>query len=907
MKRSIKLILILLDVLTAASARTRIRDTLVLSNGDTFTGRMTISWPAFTSGSSTVIGGRLPVDVVRGAIDIYLEPTDTASPSGVAYTVSYSANGNPYTEYWNVPTSASPVTVRAIRTETVPTPNLSVSLGQISQSGASTGYVPQWSGTSWVAGALTALTNPMTTAGDLIYGGASGTPTRLGIGANNYVLTSNGSAPYWAAASGGGAVSSVFGRTGAVTATSGDYTTAQVTESGNLYFTNARAQSAMSGLYESPLTFSSPLSRSVNTIDIPAASGSVNGYLSSTDWTTFNGKQAALGFTPVTNARTVSTTSPLAGGGALSGDLTLTLSMWGSGTRPVAANALGTAGNCVQWTAAGLGDTGSACGSGGGGANSLGTYLVQTATNAPANAQVMASLGTGIVKNTTTTGVQSIAVLADIIALTGTGATAATNLSLATVAGSGSASDLGSGTLPAGRLPALTGDVTSSAGSSATTLANVPSGTPHAGSALYTAIAAPATPAAGKASVYVDSTSKNLAVKNDAGTVNHGVQTKASVSNNFLTAIADDGTVSAAQPSCSSLSGVAASCSTDTTSATNISSGSLADARLSANVALLASNQTVSGNRTYTGTTDASGAAHTLPAKTGAAASKPGTCTVGETYFANDATAGQNLYFCTASNTWTQQLNSGGGGSASWSTLADDGTSTGFPVNTFIEWDDFLWTTTSTGSIGKLGWNSSCTSGTVAPAAATTVAGHPGLYKLTTGTTSGNICQLALGSLGSGLDNFSDLSAIAGWEMVWIIKPVTSVDTNTTIRVGVLDANNGTSDLSRSSHMVELLSTNVNPGNWYLKSCNSTGTCNSIDTTVAASTTNWHKIRIWSDVAGTLKAAVSSNGGAYSSTVSVSTNFTGSTAPSIYIKTGTSASRDLYVDYWGMRINSLGR
>ncbi len=36
-------------------------------------------------------------------------------------------------------------------------------------------------------------------------------------------------------------VSSVFGRTGAVIAQSGDYTTAQVTESGNLYFTGARA------------------------------------------------------------------------------------------------------------------------------------------------------------------------------------------------------------------------------------------------------------------------------------------------------------------------------------------------------------------------------------------------------------------------------------------------------------------------------------------------------------------------------------------------------------------------------------------------------------------------------------------------------------------------------------------
>ena len=41
---------------------------------------------------------------------------------------------------------------------------------------------------------------------------------------------------------------------------------------------------------EAALTFSSPLSRSVNTISIPVATTSVNGYLSSSDWTTFNGK-----------------------------------------------------------------------------------------------------------------------------------------------------------------------------------------------------------------------------------------------------------------------------------------------------------------------------------------------------------------------------------------------------------------------------------------------------------------------------------------------------------------------------------------------------------------------------------------------------------------------------------------
>src|ERR1700690_1303434 len=65
-------------------------------------------------------------------------------------------------------------------------------------------------------------------------------------------------------------------------------------------------------------------------------------------------------------------------------------------------------------------------------------------------------------------------------------------------------------------------------------------------------------------------------------------------------------------------------------------------------------------SNTYTtGTQDFSGAAHTLPALKGTAAGKPATCTTGEQYFATDAAAGQNLFFCTAANTWTQELNSG--------------------------------------------------------------------------------------------------------------------------------------------------------------------------------------------------------------------------------------------------------
>jgi hypothetical protein len=62
-----------------------------------------------------------------------------------------------------------------------------------------------------------------------------------------------------------------------------------------------------------------------------------------------------------------------------------------------------------------------------------------------------------------------------------------------------------------------------------------------------------------------------------------------------------------------------------------------------------------------TGTVDFSGTAHALPAKVGVGASKPSTCTVGEQYFATDAAAGQNLFGCTAVNTWTVEGGGGGG------------------------------------------------------------------------------------------------------------------------------------------------------------------------------------------------------------------------------------------------------
>ena len=91
----------------------------------------------------------------------------------------------------------------------------------------------------------------------------------------------------------GGAVSSVFGRTGAVVKVANDYAVADISG-----LQTALDGKQVSGSYEAPLTFNAPLSRTTNAVDCVVASGSVAGCLSAANWTTFNSKQAALGFTP---------------------------------------------------------------------------------------------------------------------------------------------------------------------------------------------------------------------------------------------------------------------------------------------------------------------------------------------------------------------------------------------------------------------------------------------------------------------------------------------------------------------------------------------------------------------------------------------------------------------------------
>jgi hypothetical protein len=160
-------------------------------------------------------------------------------------------------------------------------------------------------------------------------------------------IISNGTA--WGKVDNTDAVSSVFGRTGNVTASNGDYNTSQVTENTNLYFTNARVlATALTGyvvgtnaallatdtilgafgkvqaqinakgsgtvtsvaaltLGTTGTDLSSSVANStttpVITLNVPTASAANRGALSAADWTTFNNKQNAL-TNPVTGTGT---------------------------------------------------------------------------------------------------------------------------------------------------------------------------------------------------------------------------------------------------------------------------------------------------------------------------------------------------------------------------------------------------------------------------------------------------------------------------------------------------------------------------------------------------------------------------------------------------------------------------
>jgi hypothetical protein len=146
------------------------------------------------------------------------------------------------------------------------------------------------------------------TAGDMIYASALNTLSKLGIGTTGNVLTVSGGVPIWAAPATSGTVTSIAtnnGITGGTITTTG--TIGLATIAANSVLANTTGSSAVpiantlgtvTEATSSVLTLSGWSDATIGspTIQVIKATGSVSGYLSSTDWTTFNGKQSALTF-----------------------------------------------------------------------------------------------------------------------------------------------------------------------------------------------------------------------------------------------------------------------------------------------------------------------------------------------------------------------------------------------------------------------------------------------------------------------------------------------------------------------------------------------------------------------------------------------------------------------------------
>jgi hypothetical protein len=145
---------------------------------------------------------------------------------------------------------------------------------------------------------------------------------------------------------------------------------------------------------------------------------------------------------------------------------------------------------------------------------------------------------------------------ANFPALTGDVTTSAG--ALATTLAAGNAGNLNSGTLLAARMPALTGDITTTVGTVATTLANIPDLTPAVGSILFTNIAAPTAPASTKDKLWFDTTDQRMHDKNNAGTIGTTAVAKASVASNWLNSMSAAGVFTATQPAFTDITGTVA-------------------------------------------------------------------------------------------------------------------------------------------------------------------------------------------------------------------------------------------------------------------------------------------------------------------------------------------------------------
>ena len=99
------------------TANTQIQDTIVSPGGGNPSGTAVISWNRYQNDANPrqfVVAGATTIVINSGVVNTSLFPNTVALPAGGCYRVAYTLNGANSVRYWTVPVSATPVTLAQI-------------------------------------------------------------------------------------------------------------------------------------------------------------------------------------------------------------------------------------------------------------------------------------------------------------------------------------------------------------------------------------------------------------------------------------------------------------------------------------------------------------------------------------------------------------------------------------------------------------------------------------------------------------------------------------------------------------------------------------------------------------------------------------------------------------------------
>jgi len=350
----------------------------------------------------------------------------------------------------------------------------------------------------------------------------------------------------------------------------------------------------------------------------------------------------------------------------------------------------------------------------------------------------------------------------------------------------------------------------------------------------------------------------------------------------------------------------------------------------------------VSGNPTVAlaSDVDLSGKTTTKPVKTGT--SLPSTCAAGELFYDTDATAGQNLYGCTATDTWTLQGDGGGSGgaptSAQYLTLAADSTLSAErvvtprdnltatdagaggnytvdfnPLDRSVVWlvDEFFGGPSSSsyswanGTSGTLGWALNGTGSSTSPSSAGS-AEHPWVFGLASGATNGNKYALIWGGYSSG-------KALVGWDshawdMQWIFKTDSAI--SSIAYYGGLCLDSSAPMESYAGGIRLRYDTSESDSAWLLQYTPGSTFTTACTASEAPTASTWYRLVLSSTSGSTASVHLYKSGGTTDlfTSCSVSTWATSvGVNPYFGVKTYEDVAKNLYIDWFALKMRGVSR